>query len=242
MMGLIGGRSTPPGGGTFDPTSIFGSGEQGIIYDLTNSATVFQERTGASATTPSGDVEPIGSLKDLSPNNNYCVAPTDGQRPLWNSAGYLSTDGVDDLLNALFTMNQTYCRVSCIRINTHVSERIYSDGSGAGGGFLFNVSGDDIGIYAGSTLTIATQTAGSDFVITERYSGATSRGALNNGSYVTGDAGTGNASGITIANTNPASLATSGRFYRIIMIDRDLTDVEIANCRTWCGAAAGLTL
>ena len=83
------------GGAPFDPVSLFTT-EQGFIHDLTNPANVFQERTGASATTPSGNGGPIGSMKDLSPNNNWAIAPADAARPLWRAAGYCDPDGVDD--------------------------------------------------------------------------------------------------------------------------------------------------
>lgn len=83
--------------------AMFGSA-QGAIYDTTDTTTMFQERTGGSATTPSGANGPIGSLKDLSPNNNWAVAVSDVTRPLSRQGvgvpnNYLEPDGIDDGLN-----------------------------------------------------------------------------------------------------------------------------------------------
>src|SRR3990172_6611938 len=100
-------------GGGGDPLlaaiqAMFGGGEQGGIYDTTNLETMFQERTGAAATTPSGANGPVGSLKDLSPNNNWCTAISDVRRPLSRQGAgapniYADFDGIDDYLFATFT-------------------------------------------------------------------------------------------------------------------------------------------
>lgn len=92
-----GGSASAP---AFNPISLFGGGEQGVIYDLIDPTTVFQERTGASATTPSGNNGPVGTLKDNSPNNNYAIAPSDGVRPVYKFTTipniYMLPDAVDD--------------------------------------------------------------------------------------------------------------------------------------------------
>jgi hypothetical protein len=228
----------PQAMGGFKPSSLFTT-EQGVIYDLTNSATVFQERTGASATTPSGADGPIGTRKDLSPNNNYATPSSDAARALWRAAGYAEYDGIDDLDTATFTIAQPITRISCIRpISTNPSgERIYA---GAGGNVSAFRAAPNISLFSGTVLTgPAFPADGTDFVLTERHSGATSRVAINNGAYVTGNAGT---AGSTTFAIGSAAFFPNMRLYRVIEIARDLTDPEIALARTWCGAAAGLVL
>lgn len=63
----------------------------------------FQERTGASATTASGDGEVVGSLKNWGTLGDWHVAPSDGARPIRRQSGslwYLDADGVDDVLRS----------------------------------------------------------------------------------------------------------------------------------------------
>jgi hypothetical protein len=75
--------------------AMFGGGEQGVIYDATNAATMFQERTGTPPATPAGIGDACGSIMDLSPNGNWARAPSDAGRALRIASG-LSMDGIDD--------------------------------------------------------------------------------------------------------------------------------------------------
>jgi hypothetical protein len=100
---------------------MFGGGEQGVIYGLTDPANMFQDLTGASATTPSGNNGPIGSLKDLSPNGNWSTASDDEERPLSRQGGipnsYLDPDAFDDRLNVSGLTSIRYI-VACVRVPT----------------------------------------------------------------------------------------------------------------------------
>jgi len=83
-------------GDTFLPTDL---ASLLAWYDPSDSNTVFQERTGASATTPSGDGDLAGTILDKSGNGYHLTAPTDDRRPVRRSSGdlwYLDFDGVDD--------------------------------------------------------------------------------------------------------------------------------------------------
>ena len=83
---------------------------------------------------------------------------------------------------------------------------------------------------------------GSGFVTTAQLNGASSRVAANNGSYVTGDPGANNPGGVTLFALDQGGLPSAAKFYGGIAISRLLTDSEIASCRTYFGAKAGLTL
>jgi hypothetical protein len=74
---------------------MFGGGEQGVIYDATDAATMFQERTGSPPATLAGIGDVCGSIMDLSPNNNWGRAPSDAGRASRVASG-LSMDGADD--------------------------------------------------------------------------------------------------------------------------------------------------
>ncbi len=79
---------------------LFGVGEQGLIYDISDFSTMFQD---SAATTPVTAVaQPVGKILDLSGNNNHAYQETAASRPMLRQDGggyyYLEFDGVDDIL------------------------------------------------------------------------------------------------------------------------------------------------
>src|SRR5262245_42274278 len=230
----------------FNPASLFGAGEQGVVYDLTDSTTVFQERTGAAATTPSGANGPIGTVKDLSPNNNYCIAPSDPARSTWRSAGYAQADGTDDTMVSTFTFAQPFTRVCCWRLILRAGGfNCVMDGSltGRGEAYIDGVGPFNFKMFNSSEFVVSNAILENvDYVTTERFSGGSSSGKINNGSYVLGSLGSAPAGGIRYFAENGSGGFTQLRLYRTVAINRILTDPEIASCVTWCGAAAGLIL
>lgn len=237
------------GGGAFSPVSLFGGGEQGVVYDLTNTATMFQERTGAAATTPSGANGPIGTLKDLSPNNNYAVTASDVARPLSRQGVgapnvYGEWDGIDDYLRATFVIAQPFVRVASWRRITGITSDQVFGGVFDNSGVLFRGGGSntEYSIFDGLSLGTITVALGENIVSTERHNNTLSRIAKNNGAYVSGTSGSNVPGGVTLCSNSSLSAFLNVALYRVIIISRDLTDSEIAQCRTWCGAAAGLML
>lgn len=104
-------RSSGTTGLEADVAALFDDGAggfyDGALYNPSNSATVFQERTGASATTPAEADDPVGTILDLSGNDNHAVTPSDAARPVLrlNSGVYsLDYDGTDDYLSATMTL------------------------------------------------------------------------------------------------------------------------------------------
>jgi len=66
----------------FDILSLFANGEQGALYDPSDLSTLYQQRTGAAATTPSAVGGVVGTMLDLSGRGNHATAPSDAARPL----------------------------------------------------------------------------------------------------------------------------------------------------------------
>ena len=52
-----------------------------VWLDPSDISTLFQERTGASASTPATLGDPVGTVLDKSGNGNHATAPSDGARP-----------------------------------------------------------------------------------------------------------------------------------------------------------------
>lgn len=70
-----------------------------LAFDPSQSGSAFQERTGASATTPSADGDAVGTFKNFGTKGNHLTAAADNQRPIMRASGslrYLEWDGVDD--------------------------------------------------------------------------------------------------------------------------------------------------
>lgn len=102
LAGNIGALSARPAVGVL-PSALFAGGAGGAWLDPSDLTTLFQERTGASATTASGVGDPVGTVLDKSGNSNHGIAPSDDARPVLqkDSAGhyYLAFDGTDDQLD-----------------------------------------------------------------------------------------------------------------------------------------------
>lgn len=94
---------TQGGGGRGIPFSSILALNPELAFSLETPGSAFQERTGASATTPSAVGDPIGSLKNWGTKGGWLVAPSDAARPIMRASGavrYMESDGVDDELMA----------------------------------------------------------------------------------------------------------------------------------------------
>lgn len=79
---------------------LFGSGERGLIYDISDFSTLYQDSAGTTPVTAVS--QPVGKILDISGNNNHAYQSTASSRPiLLQDAGghyYLELDGVNDFL------------------------------------------------------------------------------------------------------------------------------------------------
>ena len=178
---------------------------------------------------------------------NHAYQTTSGSRPVFRDVAgvrYLEFDGVDDYLRATFTIAQPIDRISAIQQASWTNADYVYDGVTANTGILYQLAGSpSLRIYSGTpvvmTPDLAVATSG---VVTERHDGASSRVALNNNAYVTGDAGANLPGGLTIgASFSPAY---NGNIFLHQLIMRGgttaLTDTQITLLRKVCYAAAGL--
>jgi len=246
---LIGGAAatTPTPAPTFTPTSLFSttSREAGVWYDPSDLSSMWQDSAGTVAAAVD---QPVGRINDKSGNGFHATQDTAASRPMLrlDSGGryYLEGDGVDDWLRATFTIPQPFVRISAVRqIAWAQPKRLFGGGNAAGGIIRGLTSSPTLGMFAGSNGPSTSGLAiGVNTVLTERFSGSTSRVATNNGAYATGDAGSTLPGGLTLfANfdgTNPGNM----RCYGLLMIGRDLTDTEVTDTRAFMAAKAGVTL
>lgn len=84
----------------FIPQALFASSEDGAYYYPATTSSLFQESTGASATTQSGVGDVVGTIVDLSGNDRYATQATTSAKPIYQtSADRITIDGVDDHLD-----------------------------------------------------------------------------------------------------------------------------------------------
>jgi hypothetical protein len=239
----------------FDPTTLFDS-DTGYIFDLSDATTPFQEID--STTTPSGNGDPIGTLLDLSGNDNHIAAPDDGAisgtdtRPDYvndGSVGYADflSHGPAfsaEYMTAAFTLDQPLTLIVAVQIYTIGSNRSFVDGGSASSVLLRqSVIGPQIQLVAGSFLGSGqTFSYDENIIVTAIANGATSKIAVNTNDYTEGDAGANDAGGVTFGALANGSANIPMRLYRAIGIGRVLTDDEITSARAWCAAPAGVSL
>lgn len=80
-------------------TSLFSNGEQGAWYDPSDLSTLFQDASGTTPVTASGQL--VGYVIDKSGNGNHASQATTSKKPVYRDVGgyrYLEFDGVDDCL------------------------------------------------------------------------------------------------------------------------------------------------
>ncbi len=229
----------------FDPLSLFAGGEQGVIYDVQNLSSMFQDSAG---TTPAVVDSPVGRINDLSGNGNHAVQATSGKRPILRqdfTGYYLAFDGTDDFLRVAFTIAQPWTRLSQLDPRTWVSNTHIISGATSFGGALFKYqSAPALDIYSGSFFTPDTNTIynpgaavhavieNQPTVMVEIHNGSSSRLGVNQYISVTGAAGSTAPGGITIGAT---WLDASGslRLYGIVEISRSLTSLENESVQWW---------
>lgn len=80
-----------------NPATFFTGGVPGLVYDLSDISTLFQDAAGTTPVTAIGD--PVGRILDKSGNGNHATQSSAGARPLLqqtNGLYHLTFDGSDD--------------------------------------------------------------------------------------------------------------------------------------------------
>jgi hypothetical protein len=234
----------PAAGGGFDPGSLFSS-DTGGWWDPSDMSTLYQNSAGTTPVTAAD--QSVGRIDDKSGNGNHLLQATDTNRPIIRNSGalwWLEFDGVDDGLGAAFTHVQPVTRINAARqVAWNASQVLFDGGTNPYTRLRKATASPRIYMYAGSSQPYSdNMTIGVDHVVTEIYDGSSSKLAIDNGSYATGNPGTASGDGLTVANSTSGTLESETLWYGGITIGRLLTDTEIANCRTFFGGKAGLSL
>lgn len=254
---------------TFDPYYLFGNSEAGFIFDFSNAATMFTERTGASATTPTTVGNAIGTLKDLSPNGHYFTAASAGASPTlrttstYNNAEFDGGDALSVSTASLYAAGATSFFAVVSGASQASSSFIFGEGSSSSNNPLYGLTaatGTGLGGNFSSFLRNNASTVVFDHA--SRPFGV----AFDSTPHLVGFVDTGTEmrmylDGVWVASRGYTRSATTmdrlalgallrasmsnfytGRIYAAVAVGRALTDAELTDLIPWMGAKAGLTL
>jgi hypothetical protein len=240
------GLGLPPsagGGEGFDPLSL----SPHLWLDPSDLTTLFQERTGASATTPSVIDGVVGTMLDKSGNGLHVVAPTDAARPILRSAGglyWLEFDGVDDVLSVASINLSTITIFLAARIVTYENFDVLLHG-GNDKSRLWQVNtADQIRLDSGQVVTAA-YTVGDDVVVTVYKEDAVGSSLqLDNASPGITDATgiDGGWSHFFVGGDTGASIFCNMLASQVVAFNRVVTAPEAASLRTYLAAKQGRVL
>lgn len=249
----------------YAPASAFTAGEPGGVWDLTVSANLFQDRAGTIPVT--GPDQPVGMVRDASPNGNHLRAINDGVgRPMLrrdaNARLYLDFAGEQGLTGAPFSPNDPrYSVVAGIAalaqadkptigvfgaapsyntmevMRTGGADAVLTMWTASGGGYGPWQQPQVAGAFDGTIRVLSSQFAGPYQLI--RMRDAT--GPWDEQNKVWWEVPL--ALTQTAVGHRPGTAAMfTGRIYSFAAIGRVLSDADIANWESWVAARAGVVL
>lgn len=224
--------------------ALFDASPAGAWLDISDLSTMSQDVLGV---TPAAVDSPVGRIEDKSGNDHHAIAHSSqvARRPILRQSGnlyYLEFDNVDDAVQALFTMDQPWDRVTAFRQVTWTNDdSLYDGGSFITGLLRQRLSSPNLAIYAGASGPTSTVDAiGENAIEHSHYEGASSSISVNEETPVTGNAGTSTSAGLTVgarANLgNPADMWFFGGVWR----EGTFTSQELANTQAWAKLKAGI--
>lgn len=221
---------------------LFAADEQGAWYDPSDLSTMFTDEAG---TNPAAVGSLVARINDKSGNGNNATTATNQPTLRQDASGnyYLEFVG-NQRIRALFAISQPWERITALRQNTWTTtDRIYGGGN-ANTGLLYQTGASPaIHLFSGAAGPSSTAaTLGTNRIITERHNGASSRIAVDNGAYTTGNAGATLPGGITIGAGHDSANASDIRFYGSIMRAGQMDDETITKTREFLAAKSAVTL
>lgn len=230
--------------GTIDIVQTAGTGIK-AIFQANGTSTLLHFRAGGNSAGSEGYYDNI-SVKHL-PGNHFTQSAATARPQLNRIAGgfwYWEGDGIDDFIQSTFAMTQPWTRISAIQVNTWTSsDAIFGDATGPDHAYVYGrIASPQIGMYSGADLINPNGIVGSPMILTEITNGISSKIAVDNGAYVEGNAGSGNPNGVTLGANDTGVNASDTSHYGFVMIDRILSDGEIALARNFFAQKAGVTL
>jgi hypothetical protein len=234
------------------PTSLFALPDGTVLAgDWWNPAalsSMFQDTAGTTPVTAAG--QPVGLIKGQTGQGRDLVA--NGTKPFLRNSGslwWLELNGTSDSITGSFSLTSPLTRVTAARQITWVSGgRLWEGFINDALIYQAGVTPPAIGmltVAGGQLLDPSNMTVGSDHIVTEVFNGFLSSLAVDHNAPVTNNSVNliSIAGGATIGSRG-GSLANFGnlRWYGAIHIQTLLSSAQLAQCQTFFGALAGLSL
>ena len=233
----------------FHPLSLFAGGAQGMWYDPSDPATLFEDSAG---TVPASVGGPVARMLDKSGRGNHAVQSTAAARPILRQDGsgrrFLEFDGVDDRLSSTIaiSLGHPWDRVSAVRQLSWINGgRLFGNGSGGAlAGLLYqNQAVMGLTLYDGAAAAGNKGAAiGTTVVVTERRAGAQSQIVVNNGAPTSGNPSSGVANGVSIGADPGGGSPSNLAFYGLVTTKPPMSATQVAQARAWLAAKAGVAL
>ena len=242
---------------------LFDGGVKGVLLDISDLSKMFQERTGASATTPAVVDGPVGTIASQV-NGHYAVVPTaDGRRPTLRLDGvtgeyyleFVAASSQNLQVASLILSNRMY--VGRAVRNGAVAQFIVEHGVNAVGndGFFFTDIAASCWIVRRSAANnVRAPAAGSWIGLTDTvcefdYS-ATARKVYANGlEVVLSSAETGVqavssnvTAALNIGARNNTTFFFTGRLYGLVVWDGSIATNDRLILRRWLGEISGISI
>lgn len=207
----------------------------------------FQERTGASATTPAGVGNPVGSIRNLGTLGGWAMAPTDATRMILRQSGgkyYLEADGDDSY--ALSLANSGGARTSITGVSTSGNWAATVDTGGPANGDCQVYAGAlYVGCLAGKIYSRAAPNVSSGGVVAVRSGpGATPELWHNGGSALGGFSAAGDrpwgASIAALFSYGSGGPAGAAHYYGYFSKYADLSNGDRHAVEAWMASEMGL--
>lgn len=229
---------------SFDPATLFQAGQAGAWYDPSDLSTLWQDTAATVPVTAAG--QSVARVDDKSGNGKHLTQGTAANCPIFQVDGsahpYLLFDGLAHFLSASLSLSFPFDRISALRQVSWASGRHLFSGGSAGVLYQSNAS-PKLRILDGATGPMNDKLpVGANGIVTERHVANAQQIAVNNGAYVSGDAGSVAPLSMTVGAKPNLSLFANIRLYGFLARAGSLSPEEITDARAWLAAKCGVTL
>lgn len=236
---------------TVDDVAEFSLSSFKLFLDPSDITTMWEERTGASATTQSSVDGVVGTMLNKGTVGGYFTAAADTRRPILRQTGalfYLEFDGVDDYLAGAAASNFWAVADAALCLsgrNTNNGDALAGDN----GTILYlrnhTTSGNSAEMQnwdGGPDLAAASYTYNTDAVFLGKHTGGAVTLQINNGTEASTASGnsTSLAAAMEVGRVNSDALCASSRVYGLVA-DNNFGGQD-AEVKTAIGALAGLSV
>lgn len=256
------GLGVPFSGGVWSPIRLFNAASNGVLLDASRLDTLFQDAAGTTPVTTAG--QPVGRVLDQSGGARHATQSTSAARPTYRldiyGRAYLEFDGVDDWLTtasmALAAGGRTVIAALQKRSDASVGTVMETgpDWSTTPGAINLTapatVATGDYGSRTRPAANPANLNSASSFAAPHMAVLSLRLAAGNYALRVNGVALNGAQPDSVSALTAPINIggrSNGSRFgainlYGLVVIDRALTNAELARAEAWMAAKCGVVL